>query len=137
MQVRWLPLLIGGLAARAIAPLLAPVAFPLYVFALTATAVTAAANWKLTGAALVALGGALNLTVVLLNTGMPVDPGAIAAAGASMPSDALHVVLGEGTRLGALADVIPLTPLRAVYSFGDVCIAVGGFLVPFVLLIRR
>jgi hypothetical protein len=36
-----------------------------------------------------------------------------------------------------LADVIPVPLARAVYSIGDFCIALGGFLVPFVLLIRR
>jgi len=35
-----------------------------------------------------------------------------------MPSDALHVGLGEATRLKALADVIPLAPLRYRYPSG-------------------
>jgi hypothetical protein len=137
VQIRWFPLLIAGLLARAVAPLLPTVAFPLYVFALAATAVSAAANVRLTGAALVAFGGALNLAVVLLNHGMPVDAGAVAAAAASMPTDALHVVLTDATLLAPLADVIPVSVVHAVYSVGDACIAVGGFLVPFVLLIRR
>jgi hypothetical protein len=85
----------------------------------------------------VALGGVLNLAVVLLNHGMPVDPGALAAASASMPTDALHVTVTGATVLVSLADVIPVSLAHAVYSVGDVCIALGGFLVPFVLLIRR
>ena len=137
VQIRWLPLLIAGLVARAVAPLLPAIAFPIYVFALAGTAVGAAANIRLTGAALVALGGALNLAVVLANHGMPVDAGALAAAAATMPADALHVAAGDATLLKALADVIPVPIAHAVYSVGDVCIAAGGFLVPFVLLIRR
>jgi hypothetical protein len=137
VQIRWFPLLIGALLARGVASFIPAVAFPLYVFALAGTAVAAAANLRLAGAVLVAFGGALNLAVVLLNHGMPVDAGAVVAAAASMPTDALHVAVTDATRLTALADVIPVSMAHAVYSAGDVCIAVGGFLVPFVLLIRR
>jgi hypothetical protein len=137
VQIRWFPLLIAGLLARGIAPFVPAIAFPLYVFALAGTAVGAAANIRLAGAVLVALGGVLNLAVVLLNHGMPVDPGALAAASASMPTDALHVTVTGATVLVSLADVIPVSLAHAVYSVGDVCIALGGFLVPFVLLIRR
>ncbi|MHB8631635.1 MAG: DUF5317 family protein [Candidatus Limnocylindria bacterium] len=136
-RVRWFALLIAAVVARGVAPLVPPVAFPLYVLALAGTTASAAANVRLTGAAFVALGGALNLAVVLVNHGMPVDPGALAVAAAAMPSDALHVTVTGTTTLVALADVIPVGVAHAVYSVGDFCIAVGGFLVPFVLLIRR
>jgi Family of unknown function (DUF5317) len=137
VQIRWFPLLIAGLLARGIAPFVPAIAFPLYVFALAGTSVSAAANFRLAGALLVAFGGALNLAVVLLNHGMPVDAGAVAAAAASMPTDALHVTVTSATLLAALADVIPVSIAHAVYSVGDLCIALGGFVVPFVLLIRR
>ena len=136
-QIRWLPLLIAGLLARAAASLVPAIGFPLYLFALASTVAGAAANVRLTGAALVAVGGALNLVVVLLNHGMPVDPAAVAAAGAVMPTDALHVALSEATRLAALGDVVPVAIARAVYSAGDLCIALGGFVVPFAMLARR
>ena len=137
VSIRWLPLLLVALVARAVAPFAGPVAFPLYLVALAGTAVAAAANVRLPGAALIAVGGALNLAVVLLNGGMPVDPAAVAAAGGAMPTDRLHVAVGPQTLVGYLADVIPVAPLHAAYSAGDVAIALGGFLVPFVLLIRR
>ncbi|HEY8730921.1 MAG TPA: DUF5317 family protein [Candidatus Limnocylindria bacterium] len=137
VQIRWFPLLIAGLAARAAAPLLPVIAFPLYVFALGSTAASAAANARLTGALLVAIGGGLNVAVVLLNHGMPVDASAVAIAGASMPSDALHLAVTDGTVLRALADVIPVPIAHAVYSVGDFFIALGGFVVPFALLTRR
>lgn len=137
VRIRWLPLILAGLLARGAAAFVTPVAFPLYVFALFATAAGAAANIRLTGAVLVAIGGALNLVVVVLNQGMPVDPSALAAASASMPTDALHVAVNGGTVLVALADVVPVALAQAVYSVGDFFIAAGGFVVPFVLLIRR
>src|SRR5438309_981408 len=130
-RIQWLPLLLGALVVRAVAPFVPVVAFPLYVLALAGTAVGAAANLRLTGAALVAFGGALNLAVVLLNHGMPVDAGAVAAAAGSMPTDALHVTLTDATVVKPLADVIAVPIAHAVYSVGDVCIALGGFLVPF------
>lgn len=136
-HLRWIPLLLIGLIVRGVAPFLPSLAFALYIFALASTTAVAAANVRLAGAVLVAIGGALNLAVVLLNGGMPVDPAALAAVGAAMPVDALHVTLGDATRLSVLADVIALPVLRSVYSVGDFCIAVGGFLVPFVLLLRR
>lgn len=136
-QVRWFPLLVAGLLARALASVVPAIGFPLYLFALGSTAVSAAANVRLAGAVLVAIGGALNLAVVALNHGMPVDPGAVAAAGASMPVDALHVAVTGATVLVALADVIPVPVAHAVYSVGDFCIALGGFFVPFLLLVRR
>jgi hypothetical protein len=137
VHVRWFPVLVAALAARAVAPLITPLAYPLYVAALAGTAASAAANVRLRGAFLVAFGGALNLLVVLLNHGMPVDAGAVATAGATMPNDALHVPLTDSTLVAFLADIVAVPIAHSVYSVGDFCIAVGGFLVPFVLLIRR
>ncbi len=137
VHVRWFPVLVVALLARVIAPLIAPLAYPLYVTALAGTAVSAAANVRLRGAFLVAFGGALNLLVVLLNHGMPVDAGAVTTAGATMPNDALHVPLTNSTLVAFLADIVAVPIAHSVYSVGDFCIATGGFLVPFVLLIRR
>src|SRR6266542_906490 len=124
INLRWLPLLLVALIARAVAPL-------------AGTSATAFANVRLPGVVLVAVGGALNLLPVLANGGMPVDAGALAVAGATMPNDLLHLPMTSATLFSPLADVIPVSPLRSVYSVGDVCIAIGGFLLPFVLLIRR
>ena len=137
IHVYWLPLLAAGLFARAVAPFAPGLAFVLYGFALVTTAAVAVANVRLAGAVLIAIGGGLNLAVVLLNGGMPVDPAAAIAAGTTVPSDALHVSLTDSTQLQALADVIPVPIFRAVYSVGDFFIAAGGFVVPFVALTRR
>ena len=136
-RIRWLPLLIGSLLIRGVASFLGESGYPVYVVALAGTAAAAAANYRLVGAAFVAFGGSLNLAVVLLNRGMPVDSGALAIVGAQMPRDALHVVLDASTRLAVFADAIPVGVVRSVYSVGDIFIAIGGFLVPFALLARR
>ena len=137
LRVRWLPVLIGSLALRALAPLVPAIGFPLYVGALAGTSISAAVNMRLVGTGLIAVGGFLNLVVVLANGGMPVDAAALAIAGAQMPQDTLHLVLDGSTRLAGLSDVIPLPLLRGVYSVGDVIIAAGGFLLPFLILVRR
>ncbi len=137
ISIRWLPLLIVALISRAFASFVPSVGLPLYIFALTGTVVVAVANYRLVGALLVALGGTLNLAVVLLNGGMPVDPSAVAASGGVMPHDPLHVGLDAATVLRPFADVIPVAAFHAAYSVGDVGVALGGFLVPFVLLSRR
>ena len=136
-QIRWLPLLIASLVTRVVASLIGDAGYAIYVGALTATTVAAAVNYRLPGAMLIAFGGALNLIVVLLNGGMPVDPIAVSGVGTQMPRDALHVALHANTRLPALADVIPVAIARSVYSIGDILIAAGGFLVPFSISIRR
>ena len=136
-QIRWLPVLIGALVVRVVASLAGDVGYPFYVAALVGTSMAAAINFRLVGAPIVAFGGCLNLFVVLLNHGMPVDPIALSAIGAQMPRDPLHVVLEQGTRLGWIADINPVGIVRSVYSAGDVFIAIGGFLVPFSLFTRR
>jgi hypothetical protein len=137
LHILWLPVLAVALAARALAPFVPAAGMPLYLLAIGLTGIVAAVNWRLPGAALIAVGSLLNLLVVAANGGMPVDTSSLEAAGGRSPQDSLHVPLAAATILGALADVIVIAPLRAAYSIGDVAIAVGGFLLPFVTLTRR
>lgn len=99
----------------------------------TATlAAFAASNLRNTGMGVVAIGLSLNAFVVLVNGGMPVRGEALAAIGhADMETVAdedlgarRHVADGGDTLTG-LGDVIPIPPLGAVVSFGDLIIAVG------------
>ena len=136
-EIKLWPALLGSLLLRVIAPLTGDLGYFLYVVALGLTVIAAGANFRFGGAVLVAVGGALNLGVVLANGGMPVDEGAVAAAGTRMPTDALHVPLSNSSVLGAFADVIPVGLVHNVYSAGDFVIAIGGFLVPFMLLSRK
>ncbi|MGH9155307.1 MAG: DUF5317 family protein [Acidimicrobiales bacterium] len=79
---------------------------------------------------LLAVGWMLNAATIAANGGMPVSMEAFHAAGG--PAEGLdaaaidkHVVSGPGTRLAALGDVIPVPPLGAVVSVGDIAMVVG------------
>ena len=136
LQIKWLPVLVLALVARAAAPF-APLALALYVAGIALTAAFAVANWRLPGAPLIALGSLLNLIVIVVNGAMPVDVELLQAAGGRLPNDTLHEAMGDGSILLVLADIIIVPFIRAAYSIGDVFIAIGGFLLPFVTLTRR
>jgi len=130
LQIKWLPVLVLALVARAVAPFF-PLALALYLIGVALTALFAAANWRLPGAPLVAIGSLLNLMA------MPVDVDLLQAGGGRPPDDSLHEALNAATVLPLLADIIIVPFVRAAYSIGDVLIAFGGFLLPFVTLTRR
>lgn len=91
----------------------------------------AAVNAKRPGMTLLAFGGLLNFLVVAANGAMPVSPAALARAGIGSPAvgypdvGGLHELLTDQTRLGFLADVIPIRPLRHVVSPGDLALWTG------------
>jgi hypothetical protein len=136
LQIQWLPVLLLALVARAIAPR-TPVALGLDVLGIALTTAFAVVNWRLPGAPLVALGSLLNLIVILMNGAMPVDVELLGAAGGRLHDDALHEPLSDGSVLPVLADIFIVPFVRAAYSIGDVFIAIGAFLLPFVTLTRR
>ena len=136
LQIRWFSVIALALVARAAAPF-APFALLVFVAGIVLTAIFAAANWRLPGATLIALGSVLNLVVIVANGAMPVDGEMLEAAGGRLPVDALHESISSQTILPILADVIVVPFVRAAYSIGDVLIASGGFLLPFVTLTRR
>jgi len=105
-----------------------------YVIGLVGIGVVAAANREVPGAALIALGTFGNVLVIFFNAGMPYDATTAQAVGANAPSDSLHIILNDDTRLAFLADIIPFGLGRSVYSIGDLLIAFGGFLIPFTWL---
>jgi hypothetical protein len=136
LQIRWIPVLVLALVARAIAPL-APFPLALDLLGIALTTAFAAANRRLPGAPLVALGSLLNLIVIVMNGAMPVDVELLGAAGGRLREDAIHEPLTDGSVLPILADIIIVPFVRAAYSIGDVFIAIGGFLLTFVTLTRR
>lgn len=89
-------------------------------------------NRHITGATVAAIGFAANLSVLLLNGYVPVNEGAVVAAGI-IDYDGLHrAVLGaarrwsdDATIAGWLGAAIPLAPLRDVITLGDLLIAAG------------
>jgi Family of unknown function (DUF5317) len=91
------------------------------------------------GMAVVGLGLLLNLVISANNGGMPYRASAVVSAGA-VSSKSADLVPKNGImqhaerssdQLMALADVIPLRPLREVVSVGDVLVALGMGLVAF------
>lgn len=137
LRLAWWPLLLVAAALRVALPWLDEVAFSGYLVAFAGIVAVAGRNRSISGMSLVAAGAGLNLVVVGLNGGMPVSASAAAAAGAVIPDDGLHHVLGPATALPFLADVLPLPLLRSVYSIGDVLIAAGAFWIPFSWMRRR
>jgi hypothetical protein len=93
-------------------------------------AVFLAANWRLPGIPVVALGGALNLLAIAVNGGvMPASPAALAGAGLDLDASGFqNSAAVDDPRLAFLGDVfyIPASwPLSNVFSVGDVLIALG------------
>ncbi|MDQ6872914.1 MAG: MFS transporter [Gemmatimonadota bacterium] len=132
-SLRFWPLLIVSVGVRIVASFTSA---PLdaYIFALVGIAAVAALNWRVPGAALIAVGTAMNVLVIALNAGMPYDPATVVAVGAPAPTDSLHTLMTQGTRLPFLGDIVPLGLIRSVYSVGDFLIGLGGFLIPFIWL---
>ncbi|HWH33707.1 MAG TPA: DUF5317 family protein [Acidimicrobiales bacterium] len=92
----------------------------------------ALANLRLVGMAVVAVGLAANATVIAANEGMPVDPQAVIAAGLAEPGDAILIELGTAQRwqdgddrLVVLGDIVPVSAVGEVASFGDLVLAAG------------
>jgi uncharacterized protein DUF5317 len=131
LDLRVLPLIIMAASARLIAPYVGGIGLYLETVALAAVVVWCVINRSQIGAVAVGFGAALNLAVVVMNGGMPVDVGALSSAGARMPTDPLHVELGASTRLPFLADLLPFGLFHSVYSVGDVLITLGGFLISY------
>jgi hypothetical protein len=85
------------------------------------------------------LGASLNGLAIALNGRMPYDPEAAVAAGlrAGVVTPK-NEPAGAGTRLALLGDVLPVRPLRAVVSLGDLLIGGGtGALVVCAMRRRR
>src|SRR5690242_9421312 len=106
--------------------------------------VFALANLRLVGMGLVALGILLNLVPITLNDGMPVDRQAVVRAGitssrglANLHLDRKHHLDRPDDHLSVLSDIIPVSPLGEVLSFGDVVLSVGVADVLFHLLRPR
>lgn len=133
-SLKWWPLLVIASALRLWTFFVPNTALLVYVLGLIGIGIVSAINWRIDGAALIALGTFANVTAVLLNGGMPYDAQTVAAVGAPMPADSLHVALESSTRAPFLADIIPFGLGRAVFSAGDLLIAFGGFLIPFIWL---
>jgi hypothetical protein len=143
IQLRWLPLVIAAFVLQILiftpfahSPMVAFATLPIYVLSLSLIAIWVAANWRVPGMALIAIGLVLNVAVIAANGGhMPVLPEAARLAGqydaiaADDPSTSKHALLPmEQVRLWALSDIIAIphgVPGSVVLSVGDVVLTVG------------
>jgi hypothetical protein len=130
LQISWWPILLVALALRFAAPSLGE-SFALWLVSFAAIAAIALINYRIPGMWLIAAGASLNLLIVLLDQGMPVDVAAANVARAEIAPDGLHRALRDTDALALFADRIPVPGLARVYSVGDLLLAVGGFWVPF------
>jgi hypothetical protein len=92
----------------------------------------AGANWRIPGMAFIAIGAALNYTVILVNRGMPISAAAAARVGfAGSKAQQLvlrgkHFINASGhAHLSPFGDVIPLWRQPTVASVGDLIIWAG------------
>lgn len=92
-------------------------------------------NWRIRGMPIVAVGIALNLAVVLLNSGMPAGGPLATSLGMSPSSTSIaarggfYHLAGSGDVAVAIADVIPVPlprPFRALVSIGDLLLFIGA-----------
>jgi MFS family permease len=133
-SLRWWPILVVASALRLWTFFFPTADFAIYIAGLSGIGLVAALNWRIAGAALIAMGTFANVLVAVANLGMPYDPSTAALVAAPIPGDSLHIPLTASTRLAFLADVIPFGIGHAVYSVGDLLVAFGGFLIPFIWL---
>ena len=78
------------------------------------------------GALAVALGGLLNGVAIAANGRMPYSTWAASKAGLGVGlQTARNVAATHATRLLPIGDIIPVPPLRAVFSIGDLLICLG------------
>jgi hypothetical protein len=143
LHLRWLPLVIVGFVLQlaiftpfARSPLVAFATLPIYVVSLSLLAIWVAANWRIPGMTLIAIGLALNIAVIAANGGhMPVLPEAARLAGqyealaADKPQTSKHMLMAsEQVRLWLLSDIIVVphgVPGASVLSVGDLALTVG------------
>jgi len=86
----------------------------------------AVANISVTGFWMIALGLVLNAFAVGLNHGMPIGRKALAHTGNNVGVyAALHHVQRSSDKLLILGDVVPISPIGEVVTFGDLILAVG------------
>src|SRR5215213_3146906 len=143
VQLRWLPLVIVGFALQLLiftpfarSPLVAFATLPIYVLSLALVAIWVAANWRIPGMALIAIGLALNVAVIAANGGhMPVLPEAARLAGqyevlaADDPRTSKHLLMAsDQVQLWLLSDIIVIphgVPGASVLSVGDLALTIG------------
>ena len=100
--------------------------FLLVLFSFACLFAFAIANLGVTGFWMIALGLFLNAFAVGLNHGMPIGHKALSHTGNNVGVfAALHHTQRSSDRLLILGDVVPISPIGEVVTFGDLILAVG------------
>jgi len=106
---------------------------PIYVVSTFAVAAAVAANYRIPGMAVVAVGAASNLAAIVANGGyMPTTAEALAAAGFAVKTGYSNSALLADPKLPWLTDIFampPWIPAHNVFSIGDVLIGLGVVIV--------
>ena len=143
VQLRWLPLVIASFALQLLiftpfvrSPLVAFATVPIYVVSMTLLVIWVAANWRIPGMALIALGLVLNVIAITANGGhMPVSLesaryagtiGNYTRAGALVANNS--IATQDNVRFWLLTDIIAIPkqiPFANVISIGDVLLTIG------------
>jgi hypothetical protein len=134
LKVMWLIVLAAGLqiGAQFVPRSASVLAYGLVIASYAVAFVFAGANWRVPGMAFIAIGAAMNYTVILINRGMPISASAAARVGFG-GAKAEQLVLrgkhfidtGGHAHLLPLGDVIPLWRQPTVASVGDLIIWAG------------
>lgn len=142
LQLRWSWLVLVGLALQVGGDMVSVFVYPrlrdsplaIIILALSYGALVTFVflNRKGLGTTLIAAGLISNVVVIIANRGMPVSLRATRTAGIDIKdylSTALkHRVMGPGTRLRFLGDIIGVPLVRNVVSIGDLVLGAGLFL---------
>ena len=124
---------IAGAQASVVGPVMLALSYPFLIAFL-------AANRWIPGTAAMSIGLFMNLVVVVLNGGMPIQASAIERAGmdvtALTESSTKHHLMSDGDVLRPLGDVLPVPPPgAAVFSIGD-ALLYGGVVYSVVQIMR-
>ena len=143
VQLRWLPLVIIGFVLQLLiftpfarSPLVAFATVPIYLLSMFLLVIWVAANWRIPGMALIAIGLALNVIAIGTNGGhMPVAPESARYAGTigNYTSDGAlvannSIATQDNVRFWLLTDIIAIpkqVPFATVISIGDVLLTIG------------
>ena len=143
VQLRWLPLVIASFALQLLiftpfarAPLVAFATVPIYVLSMLLLVIWVAANWRIPGMALIAIGLALNVIAITTNGGhMPVSSESARYAGTidNYTSEGAlvannSIMTQANVRFWLLTDIIAIpkqVPFANVISIGDVLLTIG------------
>jgi hypothetical protein len=135
VHIRWAWMLPAALGVQIVAISVipdapSPVPGFLHVSSYALAAACLAANLRLPGLPMIALGGCLNLAAIAANGGvMPASARALAVAGLDAGSAAFEnsavVVDGRLTWLGDVFAIPAAWPLSNVFSIGDILIGIG------------